>query len=58
MNNFYYYLGLIFLLEYKVIKYFFFFVLLIIMNLIDVYDSYIIFMLFSLKNDIFFIFYF
>lgn len=57
MYIFYYYLGLIFLLEYKVIKYFFF-VLLIILNLIDVYDSYIIFMLFSLKNDIFFIFYF
>lgn len=47
------YSGLIFLLEYKAIKYFFF-ALLIIPNLIDVHDSYIILMSFSLKNDIFF----
>lgn len=56
MYNFYYYSGLISLLEYKAIKYFFF-ALLIIPNLIDVHDSYIILMSFSLKNDIFFIFY-
>lgn len=56
MYIFYYYSGLISLLEYKAIKYFCF-ALLIIPNLIDVHDSYIILMSFSLKNDIFFIFY-
>lgn len=53
MYIFYYYSGLISLLEYKAIKYFCF-ALLIIPNLIDVHDSYIILMSFSLKNDIFF----
>lgn len=53
MYIFYYYSGLISLLEYKAIKYFFF-ALLIIPNLIDVHDRYIILMSFSLKNDIFF----
>lgn len=53
---FYYYSGLISLLEYKAIKYFFF-ALLNIPNFIDVHDNYIILMSFSLKNDIFFIFY-
>lgn len=48
------YSGLIFLLEYKAIKYFFFFASLIIPNLIDVHGSYIILMSFSLKNYIFF----
>lgn len=56
MYIFYHYSGLISLLEYKAIKYIFF-ALLIIPNLIDVHDSYIKLMSFSLKNDIFFIFY-